>query len=432
LVISEVQTVATLAATSSTSVAGTQVAPSLQQVQPGSREEITVAPAGQPAVQGDSKANSPEVPEIGSVAAYTESLAGPKEGTPDAAKNAEVTPQQTLPAPRVSGPVVDRKAAATGQKAVADSVAQSIELTKGHPAQSAVAPDAGLGTVTTTPMPTASATPDLNPPNANSKVSPDAQSSHVQLNGKPVDNATAQEPVSLPVKASEADGAKLQTDAESNKSLGSFSGSQGENGDSSFAAKGSALPATNSANAALVSNGLVHKNDAGGAMSANDRLAGPSSAPSADAIAQVEKHAEAVAAYPNTLFQSAKLVERLGQAELRVGFQAGEFGNVDIRTSMARNQFTAQISVERGELSKVLAAELPSLQNRLSEQRLPNTNIILNNQAGGGSAGFEHGSRQSQTSRQITIPQTSGEESLPAAVTPHEIPVSSTRLDVHM
>ena len=150
-----------------------------------------------------------------------------------------------------------------------------------------------------------------------------------------------------------------------------------------------------------------------------------------DADIAIDRQAAATA-YPASPFQSAKLVERLGQSELRVGIQAGEFGNVDIRTSMARNQFTAEISVERGELSKVIAAELPSLQNRLSEQRLPVANIILHNQSSGGSAGFEHGSRQSQTLQQIATHHNSDEEGLPVAAVAAETNLATSRLDVHM
>lgn len=134
---------------------------------------------------------------------------------------------------------------------------------------------------------------------------------------------------------------------------------------------------------------------------------------------------------PNSLFQTAKLAERMGQSELRVGIQTGEFGHVDIRTSLARNQFTAEISVERGDLGKVMAAELPGLQTRLSEQRLPVPNIILQNQSSGGSAGFEQGSRQSQTMPQIATFHKADEETspLPAATEPN---LGTSRLDVHM
>jgi len=146
---------------------------------------------------------------------------------------------------------------------------------------------------------------------------------------------------------------------------------------------------------------------------------------------EADARVQAATTYANSLLHSARLVERIGQTELRVGIQAGEFGNVDIRTSMVRNQFTAQISVERGDLGKVLAAELPSLQNKLSEQRLPMANITLQNQSSGGSAGFGQGSRQSHTMQQSVIPQSSEGESVQALMSPADAS-SAERLDVHM
>lgn len=85
-------------------------------------------------------------------------------------------------------------------------------------------------------------------------------------------------------------------------------------------------------------------------------------------------------------FQSARLVDRAGQSELHVGFQAGEFGNVDIRTSILRNQVTAEISVERGDLHNLLAVELPHLKEKLASHSAAETTIVLNNQSGGTSS----------------------------------------------
>jgi flagellar hook-length control protein FliK len=146
----------------------------------------------------------------------------------------------------------------------------------------------------------------------------------------------------------------------------------------------------------------------------------------------MDKHLEAPPAY-SSLLQSAKLVQRMGEAELRVGIHSGEFGNVDIRTSMAHNQFTAQISVERNELGRVLAAELPNLQNRLSEQRLSSANIILQNQsADSGSSGFQQGSRQGQSSSRVVIPQAAEAVSMPLQSAYPEVNAVSARLDIHM
>jgi hypothetical protein len=138
--------------------------------------------------------------------------------------------------------------------------------------------------------------------------------------------------------------------------------------------------------------------------------------------------------YPTSLLSSAKLVERMGESELRLGIRAGEFGNVDIRTSMARNQFTAEISVERGELGRVLAAELPSLQNRLSEQRIPVTNIVLQNPSGGNSGQSEQQKPREGQPMPSSSYETPREET---AATPNPAAFAGAaepglRLDIHM
>lgn len=141
-------------------------------------------------------------------------------------------------------------------------------------------------------------------------------------------------------------------------------------------------------------------------------------------------------AYPASMISSAKLVERLGASELKLGIRSGEFGSIDIRTSMMRNQFTAEISVERGELGRVLAAELPSLQNRLTEQRIPVTHIVLQNQAGGDSGTSE---QQKPRHEQATPSQSSGsmyEEAsgtrVLAAAAVSAAAYAEARLDIHM
>ena len=161
-------------------------------------------------------------------------------------------------------------------------------------------------------------------------------------------------------------------------------------------------------------------------------LAGDAQHPAAASTTEVDARVQAAATYANSLLHSARLVERAGQTELRVGIQTGEFGNVDIRTSMVKNQFTAQISVERGDLGKVLAAELPSLQNRLSEQKLPGANITLQNQSGSGSSGSGQGSRQSQTTQPSVPVQSATTEFAPAFMGLAEASAPSGRLDIHM
>ncbi len=149
-------------------------------------------------------------------------------------------------------------------------------------------------------------------------------------------------------------------------------------------------------------------------------------------VAETQSHADAAPAYPTSLVHSAKLIERIGEAELRLGIRAGEFGSVDIRTSMVRNQFTAEISVERGELSRVLAAELPSLQNRLTEQHVPVANITVQNHAGSHSSASEQQKPRDGRQQYATNPSSERTEGPMPALAALEGTMPASRLDIHM
>ena len=164
----------------------------------------------------------------------------------------------------------------------------------------------------------------------------------------------------------------------------------------------------------------------------NDQPTGHHDAESAS-VAPGQTMADAQAAYPTSAVNSARLVERMGESELRLGIRAGEFGSVDIRTSMVRNQFTAEISVERGELGRVMAAELPGLQNRLSEQRVPFANITLQNHTGSqSSASEQQRPRDGQPLYAATNSTSSQNEGPMPAVVALEGTTPASRLDIHM
>jgi len=140
---------------------------------------------------------------------------------------------------------------------------------------------------------------------------------------------------------------------------------------------------------------------------------------------------EEVTTTPGYAFHAARLVERLGQSELRLGVHAGELGKVDIRTSLGRTQFTAEISVERGELGRALTAELPSLHTRLAEQHLPAANITVQDYSAGASAD-QQGSQHNRTfpPMNVTSGGTEGDTALFAPMIDAMEP--TTRLDIHM
>src|SRR5208283_1332998 len=129
---------------------------------------------------------------------------------------------------------------------------------------------------------------------------------------------------------------------------------------------------------------------------------------------------------------AATLAGQVGQSELRVGIQAGEFGNVDIRTSVIRNQLTAEISVEHSELRHLLAVDLPHLQTKLAEYPLTTTNIILGNYAGDSSTGSRHPNQPEPRVPNAMTPKQSDLQPLPALATSAETQTQPAHLDVHM
>jgi flagellar hook-length control protein FliK len=85
---------------------------------------------------------------------------------------------------------------------------------------------------------------------------------------------------------------------------------------------------------------------------------------------------------------TAKFVQGMSQSEFRVGMQSQEFGNIDIRTSVARHLFSAQIYVEHSDVAKSMAAQLPGLYHRLADQQVAVGNIVIHGQSLGTSSGL--------------------------------------------
>jgi len=131
----------------------------------------------------------------------------------------------------------------------------------------------------------------------------------------------------------------------------------------------------------------------------------------------------------HTGVNTAKLVQGLTQSELRVGLQTRDFGNIDIRTSASRHEFSAQISVEHSEVAHTLTSELPNLYARLNEQQVPVTNIHIHNQSLSTSSGLDQRSHQSSQQRQSGGFTRPPEPTLPTA---HEVFGPTDRLDIRV
>jgi flagellar hook-length control protein FliK len=127
---------------------------------------------------------------------------------------------------------------------------------------------------------------------------------------------------------------------------------------------------------------------------------------------------------------TAKLVQGLTQSELRVGMQTRDFGSVDIRTSLAHHEFSAQISVERSDVARTLSTELPGLYDRLADQKVPVGNILIQSSGLSTSSGLAQESQHSAPKTQTNV---AARESSEAPLPVIQEPLSLTgRLDIRI
>jgi len=133
----------------------------------------------------------------------------------------------------------------------------------------------------------------------------------------------------------------------------------------------------------------------------------PTLASGGHAVKAQDNTASASIAVPDAspAINSARLIQSMGQTEMRVGMRSNEFGNISINTSSTRDVISAQISVDHGELAKTLAAHLPEMQARLGGDQPMNVRIDMNGVntglGSGTSGGTANGSAdQSQGGRQ--------------------------------
>jgi flagellar hook-length control protein FliK len=128
---------------------------------------------------------------------------------------------------------------------------------------------------------------------------------------------------------------------------------------------------------------------------------------------------------------SAKLVHDMGQSEFRVGMQTQEFGSIDIRTSVARHMFSAQISVEHSDVAKSMTADLPALYHKLADQQVPVASIVIQGQSFATSSGLAQDSQQPQTWRpqSYNATKSDAETALPGLI---ETLDSAGRLDIRI
>lgn len=103
------------------------------------------------------------------------------------------------------------------------------------------------------------------------------------------------------------------------------------------------------------------------------------------------------AAAPN--LQSVRLVQTVGQSEMRVAFRSPDLGAVSIHTSATNDAIAARIAVDHGELAAMLTGQLPEMHARLGANHT--VEVALTHAGSGSTSGNSepapqgHGSRSS-------------------------------------
>ena len=98
-----------------------------------------------------------------------------------------------------------------------------------------------------------------------------------------------------------------------------------------------------------------------------------------------------------TGINAAKLVQTMGETEMRVGLNSTEFGAISIRTSVSQQQMLAQISLDHTALSQAISSHIASMQTKLGNDYGLDTLIQVNHQ--GASMAGEQGGSQAREQR---------------------------------
>ena len=108
---------------------------------------------------------------------------------------------------------------------------------------------------------------------------------------------------------------------------------------------------------------------------------------------------ENVSAMASSVIGNARLMQTLNQSEMRIGLSSNGFGDISIRTSISGHELVAQISLDHGELSQAISAQVSSVQARLGNEHGLHASIEINNHAF-----FQSGDAGSSSQRQRGSP----------------------------
>lgn len=96
--------------------------------------------------------------------------------------------------------------------------------------------------------------------------------------------------------------------------------------------------------------------------------------------------------------QMAQMVDRVGQAEMRVGMSTSAFGNVEVRTVVHANDVGLTIGSEKGDLRGLMSNEMPAISSSLQQQNLRLNNVsFMQGFASGNHGGGESDGQQQRS-----------------------------------
>jgi len=182
-----------------------------------------------------------------------------------------------------------------------------------------------------------------------------------------------------------------------------------------------------------------HPADAAGTLSAAAVHASGVAAPNPQTAATPT--ATAAQHLPPPAINTARLVQSIGQTEMRVGMRTEEFGNISIRTSATRDLISTQISVDHSELASALSTHIPEMQSRLGGSQPFSMQVDLtggqhsgaSGSMSNGTAADSQGSRQQPQSEPHNTYSSNNYVDVPTfrpAIAAAAVNSASTRLDI--
>jgi len=127
---------------------------------------------------------------------------------------------------------------------------------------------------------------------------------------------------------------------------------------------------------------------------------------------------------------AARLVERLKESEINLSVRSVDFGDVAIHTAISHERLSAQISLERNDLSKIIANEVPALQSKLSQEHGIQATIEVQQQ--GQSFSGNGGQSQSHADRSHAVVQATPQHEVQGSTVMPSGDISDERLDIRV